>query len=276
MIGLVNGQSTYVVKAVFGHPETLPTQVEAANWVRANRDLPVPEHYGHAVDGNSLPLVVMEWLPGRQLRLAVIESSDEVRIPICRDWGKCTARLHETEGFPDHLLDKEASQHNWGSIDEHFQMSLDRADSLETAAEWPRTTCEALKDYISRRREAHIQSRDRGLTKRDIYERDFLATTGSSPKVSGVLDWERINLGYTPANSIDNYMRLRQRDLGHLWPFYCEGYEQESGKPFTQDEAAEYYSAIRFLIAAARGVPNVADMLSSMLDGRRIPFGDRD
>lgn len=276
VIGLVDDAPTYVVKAIFGHPETLAEQVEAANWVREHRDLPVPEHYGYATDPDRLPLVVLEWLPGRQLRLAVTESSDEIRIPICRDWGRCTARINVTRGFPDHLIDHDASKENWGVNDEHFQMSLDRAAQLEEAAGWSRSRCDAMKAYITNRREAFVASQHRGLTKRDIYERDFLATTTGTPAVSGVLDWERVNLGYTPANSIDNYMRLHQRNLGHLWAPYCAGYEQEAAHPFVQDEAAEYYSAVRFLIAAARSVPYTAGLLEAMLDGKRLPFERRE
>jgi hypothetical protein len=274
VIGLVNDQPTYVVKTVFGHPETLAEQVEAANWVRQNRDLPVPEHYGYASDPERLPLVVLEWLPGRQLRLAVLESPDEIRTPICRDWGRCTARINMTEGFPEHLLDQEASRENWGGKDEHFQMSLDRADNMEQTG-WSRAQCVAMKEYITDRREAFVPSQHRGLTKRDIFERDFLATTEDHPRVSGVLDWELVNLDYTPGDSICNYMRLHQRNLGHLWSPYCNGYEQETGFPFIQDEAAEYFAAIRFLIPAVRAVPYLPD-LASMLDGKRLPFADRD
>jgi len=53
-----------VIKSVVCHPDTLADQVEAANWVRTHRDLPVPEHYGFATAKDRLPLVIMEWLPG--------------------------------------------------------------------------------------------------------------------------------------------------------------------------------------------------------------------
>ena len=275
VIGCVEKAPRYVVKAIFGYPDTLARQVDGANWMREHRDLPIPEHYGYAEGSDRLPLVVMEWLPGRQLRLAVQESNDPARISICRDWGRCTARINVTQGFPEDLLDHEAGRHNWGGVDEHFQMTLERATNLERVANWSVASCLRLKEYVTDRRDAYIGSQHRGLTKRDIFERDFLTIADPEPRVSGVLDWERVNMGYTPGDNITNYMRLQQRDLGHLWSHYCDGYERETGTPFVQDEAAEYYAAMRFLIAANNSQPRVEGLLADMIDGRPLPFEDR-
>jgi len=154
-------------------------------------------------------------------------------------------------------------------------MTLDRARAMESVNDWSASACGAMRQFVLDRKDAYRASTHRGLTKRDIYERDFLVVKDPVTRISGVLDWERVNIGYTPANSIDNYLRLNQRDNQGLRKPYCEGYETEFGRPFIQDEAAEFYFATRFLIATNNKVHNASERLLELLDGRRIPFEDR-
>ena len=87
----------YVVKAIFRHPDTLSDQLRNANWFRAHRSLPVPKHLCHAKGREQLPLMIMEWMPGEQLRLALPSMDRESGIEVARDWGQCLARLHSTD-----------------------------------------------------------------------------------------------------------------------------------------------------------------------------------
>ena len=80
-------EGKYVVKVTQRHSETLDQQLEVANALRDATDLPIPRHHCCASNGDRLPLMIMEWLPGEQLRTVLATARDQDLKKLCAQPG---------------------------------------------------------------------------------------------------------------------------------------------------------------------------------------------
>lgn len=103
----------YVVKVTQRHAGTLDRQLEIANALRERTNLPVPRHHCCAKVGDRFPPMVMERLPGEQVRKVVAAAEGQHLRKLCASLGACLATFHnpehldlvtESEGWPSRWL----------------------------------------------------------------------------------------------------------------------------------------------------------------------------
>lgn len=262
----VSASRRYVVKAVFRHPDSLPAQVRAANWFRDELDLPVPRHFGHSAPESDLPLVVMEWLPGEQLRLVLPTCSTPDAFRIARTWGRCLGVMHVAEPPDDCLTEHPPTPGSYWWEPEQFENALvliERLASLDTP------TRRQMARFIEDRRDTHRMTRI-GVVKADSDLRDFLATTGDAAGVSGMLDWERVSYGCSVYDCVQAFLRLTSLERLDLWLPFREAYEEAAGQELAQTPDVEYLLVCRGVLAAANSQPGIVSLLSQLCRGHRV------
>ena len=138
--------------------------------------------------------------------------------------------------------------------------------------EWSPSLRSEIKEYIEERGEAFAES-PRGVMKRDTNTTDFLVETSPRGRVSAMLDWEQVYIGYVLFDCVVAYLRIRGVGRLDLWVDFCAEYEAETGKPLVQDRAIEYCLMCWCWLAP---VPAWDDLILSLVNGQRIPFAKRD
>lgn len=266
----------YVIKVAFGHPQrgtpvSLAEQHHTANWFRENRNLPIPEHLCHASPQDPLPLMVMEWMPGDQLRLALPRLSSEGGKRVAQDWGHNLARLHSTQ-VPDGMITStlETATGEWGDR-ERFQKVLQSIDGLRSSRKWLRRLRDEIQRFLQDRLDA-FNDAPLGIMKRDSDIRDFLVVSQPEAYISAMLDWECVYYGYVLYDCLLAYMKLTAFRRNELWPYFCESYESEMGSPIIQGPAVEYCLMCRCLV---EDNPSFDEIIVSLVEGRKIPFEQR-
>ena len=95
----------YVIKACFRNAHFFERAQRMANLIAKCTGLPIPKHLCYASEADSLPLMIMEWMPGEQLRLVLPSLPTEKAEELAADWGHCIARFHlapiESDDCPD-------------------------------------------------------------------------------------------------------------------------------------------------------------------------------
>jgi hypothetical protein len=87
VIGLA-GDARYVIKVCTRHPDTTEAQARLANRIAEATGLPISRHYAARQTKDRLPLLVMQWMPGEQLRL-LLPALDRARAEmLATDWGR--------------------------------------------------------------------------------------------------------------------------------------------------------------------------------------------
>ena len=144
----------YVIKVSFRHPHTLGEQLRTANWFKENTELPVPRHLCHSTSQQRLPLMIMEWMPGEQLRLAMPALKGDDATRVAREWGRSMALLH-TAQVPEDLLNssQEAAMNDLKSLDRQWHRSaLETIDRLGGDPPWTPGLRQEVRAYLFLRR----------------------------------------------------------------------------------------------------------------------------
>ncbi len=239
----------YAIKVRVRNLDTMDRQRCVANVLRERTGLPIPEHLCHSDEGDELPLVIMEHMPGEQLRLLFQSATDTQLEALARDWGRCIAQFHTTSieptdcgGWPD-LAVTHAGYLDWQRAKIRETTSL-----LETIG-WPADEVSAVRAYLSERDSSFDEPAAPGLVKRDQGPRDALGLLEPEPHVSALLDWELVSPGDTLWEIVDVFVMLYIGGLGRVWRAFRAGYERESGARIERGEPLEYYTLVRSLIA---------------------------
>ena len=239
----------YAIKIRIRNLDTMVRQQCVANLLRERTGLPIPRHLCHSDESDELPLVVMEHMPGVQLRLLFQSAPDAQADALARDWGRCIARFHGTHieptdcgGWPD------LETTHAGYLDWQRTKMRDAIGLIETTG-WPEDEVSAVRAHLSERAGSFGEPAVPGLVKRDQGPRDALGLLEPEPHVSALLDWELVSPGDTLWEIVDVFVMLHVAGLGRVWPAFRAGYEQESGARIERGEPLEYYTLARTLIA---------------------------
>ncbi|MYA17650.1 MAG: aminoglycoside phosphotransferase family protein, partial [Gammaproteobacteria bacterium] len=186
-----SAEGKYVVKVTQRHPDTLDRQLEIANALRNTTDLPIPRHYCCANEQGRLPLMIMEWLPGEQLRTVLAAAEHDDLRKLCAGLAACLATFHD----PAHM--NLVSQEDRGIAPWFYQQTIealretardprpDGADSLDAVA---------VRRYLDARFDDLTAAAIPSLAKADQDLRDFLVDPATF-EIIGMLDWERVTRG---------------------------------------------------------------------------------
>lgn len=244
----------YVVKVTRRHSETLDHQLEVANALRDATDLPIPTHYCCARKGDLLPLMVMEWLPGEQLRTVLATAHGQDLKELCNSLATCLATFHD----PVHL----AVVPDTGSEFAEWLYARTMKALQRGTAE---LDIEAIRRYVDARLPALTVTAIPSLVKADQDLRDFLADP-EAYRITGMLDWERVTRGDGIFAITLIYLRLWLNRKLDGWPDFCATYNGLAMKPAEQCPQAEFYLMCRAVLAY-RFNDGVAGLIDQLLQG---------
>ena len=248
LVGYAGGRR-YAIKIRVRNLDSLKHQRCIANLLRERTGLPIPEHLCHSDEGAELPLVVMEHMPGEQLRPLFESATDTQAEALARDWGRCVARFHGASIEPDDCGGwPDLAMAHAGYLDWQRTKIRDTIGLLDTLG-WPPHEVLAVRAYLSERDSSFDEPAVPGLVKRDQGPRDALGLLEPEPHVSGLLDWELVSPGDTLWEIVDIFVMLYVGGLGHVWPAFRQGYEEQSSAQIARGEPLEYYTLVRSLIA---------------------------
>ena len=211
--------------------------------------------------------MIMEWMPGDQLRRVLPSLSPEDAHELCRDWGCCVARFHHAR-VPGMVQVRGDNFLNW--LHQHSTESIAR---LRTDPRWADLHGIELNGFISGRLDALRSPAALGLVKKDQDVRDFLAVPGPRPHISAMVDWEKVELGDTTYELSLIYFRMQLLGIGSYWPSFREAYEAESGARLPHGPQMECYLMMRTVIAAGLNPElhnPITNILNNILEGRSI------
>ena len=256
----------YVVKVTQRHPDTLDQQLRVANSLRNTTELPIPQHYCCAKRGDRLPLMVMEWLAGEQLRTVLATARDQDLKNLCVSLAACLATFHD----PSHLAvapDADRGFAEWlyartmDTIPEVVTKRRPGADELDGAA---------VRRYLDERLPALTTIAIPALVKADQDLRDFLADP-TRFEITGMLDWERVTRGDGIFAITLIYLRLWMNRKLDGWAAFCATYNQFATGRAEQCPQAEFYLMCRAILACKFN-DGMADLIDQLLEGKRLPF----
>ena len=257
----------YVVKVTQRHPDTLNEQLKIANAIREVTDLPIPFHHCCSNVDDRFPLMIMDWLPGEQLRV-VLSAAEEANLRrLCANLGACLANFHD----PNHLTlvsDVRDSFNSW--------LYAQTLSVLEEMVTKPRPGQGVLFDTVAVR--SYLDSRLDDLSthaipalgKADLDMRDFLVDP-SNLEITGMLDWERVTRGDGAYALALNYLRLWQNGKLGGWKDFCESYNRLATVQARQSPQFEFYLMCRAVIAYQFN-DGVQKLIDQLLRGAAVPF----
>lgn len=270
------GDRRYAIKACYKSPDIPDRQLRIANLIADRTGLPIPRHLCYATDPTRLPLLIMEWMPGEQLRLVLPSLERQEAMELAADWGRCVARFHNMSIEPSERADFGWSDPKdvyagflaWlrGAMEGWFE-------ALKANPQWSNVDINAVRDYLERRAGLLDKPARFGLIKSAQDVRDALALVEPRPHISALLDWEGVKVSDSLWEVTSIFVRLNFLSLDHLWPAFRSGYEAEAETVLSQTPQAEFYVMSRALPPARNGNEGAGRIIKTMLAGARIPFG---
>lgn len=285
----------YVIKCNVRFPMTLEKQLFIANLIAERSGLPIPIHLCCSPKGKGLALMIMEWMPGEQIRLLLPQISNNEAKILTQDWGHCIAKFHSTKIAPEEIPDWQILEDSYKSFinylnnttSEIFEELQDTQKwlavklksitlkQLENTQSWVLAKLDSIRNYISCRQQTSLgKPVSPGLIKADQDVREVLGLLKPHPHISAILDWERVEYGDQIWELVSLFVRLHLMKLGHLWSDFKEGYEKEFGKKLTTSPTSELYTMVRALISVTRGAsPDISiNIIKGLLEGTEKPF----
>ena len=261
-----SSERRYAIKVTQRHPATLDHQLHVANALRDATDLPIPRHYCCARKGDRLPLMVMEWLPGEQLRTVLASAHDQDLTRLCASLATCLATFHD----PMHLA--VVPDTGGGYAEWLYARSMEVLQQIVSEPRPGRDKLDvaAVRSYIDARLPALTVAAIPSLVKADQDLRDFLADPAEY-QVTGMLDWERVTRGDGIFALTLIYLRLWLNRKLDGWAGFCATYNRLATKRAEQCRQAEFHLMCRAVLAY-RFNKAVAGLIDQLLEGRRLPF----
>lgn len=261
-----SAERKYVVKVTQRHPDTLDRQLAVANALRDATDLPIPRHYCRAEKGDRLPLMVMEWLRGDQLRTVLATARGQDLEKLCARLAACLATFHDPvhlalvpraqNGFADWLYTRTMAE-----LQEVVSGSGSGMADIDTAT---------VRRYVDARLPTVTSPAIPSLVKTDQDLRDFLADPREFT-ITGMLDWEQVTQGDGIYEITLIYLRLWLNRKLDGWANFCATYNRLATVRAEQCPQAEFYLMCRAVLAY-RFNDGVAELIDQLLEGKRLPF----
>lgn len=284
----------YVIKCNVRFPITLEKQLFIANLIAERSGLPIPMHLCCSQKGKGLALMIMEWMPGEQIRLLLPRISKDKAKILTQDWGCCIAKFHSTKITPKEIL-------GWQTLEESYKGFINYLDNtisvtfkeIQDTQKWLAgkhknislkeikdtqnrllANLDSIRNYISCRQTSLRKPVSPGLVKADQDVREVLGLLKPHPHISAILDWERVEYGDQNWELVSLFVRLHLMGLDYLWSYFKKGYEKEFGKKLIKTPTTELYMMIRTLISITRGArPDISiNIIKELLEGTKNPF----
>lgn len=262
-----SNEHRYVVKVTQRHPEKLEHQLEIANAIRDLTGLPIPLHHCCADKGDRFPLMIMEWLPGEQLR-TVLASAAESDLPrLCANLGECLAIFHDSNLL---TLVNETGNSFPSWLYARTLTTLEESERKPRSGSAVPLDVVAVQNYLNERFDNLTTLSIPSLAKADLDMRDFLADP-SSLEITGMLDWERVTRGDGIYALALIYLRLWLNGKPGGWKHFCEAYNRRSEVQAKQSSQVEFYLMCRAVVAYQFN-DGVHELIDQLLRGTALPF----
>lgn len=262
-----SSEGKYVVKVTQRHPDTLDHQLEVANALRVRTKLPIPQHFCCATERSGLPLMIMEWLPGEQLRTVLANAQQEDLKKLCAKVATCMAIFHE----PDHLgLVPEEEGRFSGWLYGRTMATLQELAGEQLRSKDHKLDADGIRRYLEARMSRVTVPAIPSLAKADQDLRDFLADPGGL-EITGMLDWERVTRGDGIYAITLIFLRLWLNAKLDGWPAFLATYNRLATVRAEQCPQAEFYLMCRAALAY-RFNDGAREILDLLLRGQRLPF----
>ena len=262
-----SNERRYVVKVTQRHPDTLERQLEIANAVRDETDLPIPLHHCCANKGDRFPLMIMDWLPGEQFRTALTSAEGSDLRRLCANLGECLAIFHDPNLLalvtePDNMFPSWLYARTSAVLQEIARnQRLDSVLSFDVVA---------VRSYLDARFDHLTTLAIPSLAKADLDMRDFLVHPNSL-EITGMLDWERVTKGDGAYALALIYFRLWLNGKLGGWQDFCEAYNRLAVVAAKQSPQAEFYLMCRAVLAYQFN-DGVQELVDQLLRGTALPF----
>lgn len=282
----------YVVKVNVRHPAALQRQLVTANVIANRSGIPMPRHLCCSADGDALALMVMEMMPGEQLRILFQRTSRHQENTLAEDLGRCLGRFHltriepwEISDWPD-PTDTVTGFFNWVKRENSVafkklkniksQITTVGSEDEEESIGWLDEKVADIQAYIHNRLQGSIlEPVSFGLVKSDVDLRDALGLLTPAPHISALLDWERVNHGEQMWQILSLFVRFHMIHKAHLWLHLRKGYEDVVGVSLKPHKLCDVYVMTRSLISISRSdIPDKqsVDIIRGLLDGTLTPL----
>lgn len=262
-----SSEHKYVIKVTQRHPDTLDQQLEIANAICDVTDLPIPHHHCCANKGDRFPLMIMDWLPGEQLRTALASAEESDLRRLCANLGECLAVFHDPNLFalvtePDNMFPSWLYARTSPVLRE-----IARNQRLDSVLPFDVV---AVRSYLDARFDHLTTPAIPSLAKADLDMRDFLVDPHSF-EITGMLDWERVTKGDGLYALALIYLRLWLNGKLGGWKDFCEAYNRLAAVPASQCPQVEFYLMCRAVLAYQFN-DGVQELIDKMLGGTALPF----
>jgi hypothetical protein len=112
------------------------------------------------------------------------------------------------------------------------------------------------------------------VSKHDLDVRDFLAVMEPEPRITGMLDWERVRGGGALAALVGIWVRLHYLEAQHGCPAFLKAYESERGIQLRQSGRVEFHLMNRAVLPSDHNEP-ARKIIEGLLEGVEYPFSQR-
>ena len=259
----------FVVKVNQRHSNTLPQQLEVANRVRNATNLPIPKHYCCSIEGSTFPLMIMEWLPGEQIRTVLPVAENANLRKLCASLAECLVEFHNPN-----LLDvvpksrTESDLPSW--LYKRSADTLKRCGENGTVDSLSEQELSSIRRYLRARLEVSKHPALPSLEKADLDLRDFLVNP-TKFEITGMLDWERVTNGDATYAIALVFLRLWLNDKLIGWKEFIETYNQLSKVAVVPCPQIEFYLMCRAVIAYEAN-RSVKELIQQLLEGTHLPL----
>ena len=259
----------FVVKVTERHRDKLDRQRDVANSLRAVTDLPIPKHFCCADAESKLPLMVMEWLPGDQLRSVLPNAKNGKLRQLCVSLAKCLSTFHDPR-----LIDitDESETDNGFPLWLYVRTItfLEKSARRESDENFTEKQVVAIRHFLDARLAKTARTAIPSLVKADTDLRDYLADPIKF-HITGMLDWERVTRGDGIYTLVLTFLRFWMNDRLEGWQTFLDTYNRFASVRAEACPQAEFYLMCRALIACElnRDVKRIVDLL---IEGNRLPF----
>ena len=262
-----SNERKYVVKVTQRYPYTLDRQRQVANGLCDTTNLPIPRHYCCANERSRLPLMIMEWLPGEQLRLVLVTAKRRDLRILCNSLAVCLATFHN----PDHLTlvpKAEGGFAKW--LYTRTTEALQSINRVPPPSRFGSFDVVAVQRYLDTRFGSLEAPAIPALQKADHDLRDYLADPNRF-EITGMLDWERVTRGDGVCEMALIFLRLWLNGKLDGWKFFLATYNAYANVQAEQCPQAEFYLMSRAVLAF-RFNYLAKEIVDLLLQGHRFPF----
>lgn len=255
----------FVIKISLRYPDSLQKQLQIANALKHRSNLPIPEHLCYTSDSGKLPLMVMAWLPGKQLRIALQKAKCEQLDTLGKSLGRSLSVFHN----PTHLELVSESESPTEFAFRLRQKVQNCIDSPSSKALLLQVEKRAIAQYLEARMKSTEDVGIYALQKADQDLRDFLVD--DSYRISGMLDWEKVTRGDARSEVALIFLRfwLFNRLLG--WTAFRQIYNDQAKTKISQCPQLEFYLFCRAVLSSMHSKRGI-ELVKRLLSGNTLPI----